>query len=99
MSSLRIYRCFSVGSGILLCVLATGHILPASAGPSGNRGSAIKQGPSSEETQGGLIYGDGWSFLIQAPPGWVMDEQAGQEQGVNAAFYRRGESWEEGEAV
>jgi hypothetical protein len=46
-----------------------------------------------EQGQGGILYGPGYAFLISAPKGWIMDDQAGQSQGVPVVFYHRGESW------
>jgi hypothetical protein len=51
-----------------------------------------------EEGEGGILYGKGWAFLISAPKGWVMDDQGNGGQ-VNVAFYRRGESFAQGEAT
>jgi hypothetical protein len=53
-----------------------------------------------EEGEGGILYGKGWAFLISAPKGWVMDEQATLMGGqANVAFYRRGQSWAKSPAV
>ena len=47
----------------------------------------------------GIIYGAHHAFTVEAPPGWVLDNQAGQSSGLVAVFYRTGESWEHGTAV
>ena len=47
----------------------------------------------------GIIYGPDHMFSVTAPPGWVLDNQAGRGQGLYAVFYRAGESWRSGEAV
>ncbi len=39
-----------------------------------------------------LVYGEGWAFSAQAPPGWVGDTQRAGDIGANVAFYRDGES-------
>jgi hypothetical protein len=48
---------------------------------------------------GGIVYGSNYSFLIQAPPGWAIDNQAGRPNGLEVVFYPTGESWEHGAAV
>ncbi|HET7024698.1 MAG TPA: hypothetical protein VFI39_05795 [Gemmatimonadales bacterium] len=47
----------------------------------------------------GIIYGAHHAFTIEAPPGWVIDNQAGISLGLHAVFYRTGESWQRGTAV
>ena len=47
----------------------------------------------------GIVYGSHHAFMIEAPPGWVIDNQAGVPLGLYAVFYRNGESWQEGTAV
>jgi len=47
----------------------------------------------------GIIYGSHHAFTVEAPSGWVLDNQAGQSDGLVAVFYRTGESWEHGTAV
>ena len=58
-------------------------------------------GPTSAQAPdgSGIVYGSHYSFLIQAPPGWAIDNQAGRANGVDVVFYRAGESWEHGTAV
>jgi hypothetical protein len=43
---------------------------------------------------GGLLYGPDYCFSLTAPPGWVIDNQAGVSQRLNAVFYPKGSSWE-----
>ena len=47
----------------------------------------------------GIIYGPRHVFSVTAPPGWVLDNQAGQVDRLVAVFYREGESWRDGVAV
>lgn len=70
---------------VLLAVVA----LNAVAGPS------FAQGPGG----GGIIYGPHHAFMIEAPPGWVLDNQAGRSDGLVAVFYQKGQSWRNGDAV
>ena len=48
---------------------------------------------------GGIIYGPRHAFMVTAPPGWVLDTQAGKADGLVVVFYRTGESWQNGDAV
>lgn len=58
-------------------------------------------GTSSAQVRGdgGMIYGSNYSFLVDAPTGWIMDLEAGSANGLAAVFYRAGESWADGAAV
>jgi hypothetical protein len=47
----------------------------------------------------GLIYGEGFSFLVAPPEGWVLDNRAGVDQGLQAVFYPEGKSWKNSPAV
>lgn len=42
---------------------------------------------------GGIVYGAGHAFFIQAPRGWVLDNTRGVDQGLHAVFYPEGQSW------
>ena len=46
-----------------------------------------------------VISVDSVSFLVKAPPGWMLDCEAGKAQGPLTVLYREGESWREGRAV
>lgn len=35
------------------------------------------------------------NFLVHAPPGWILDDEAGKEQGLLAVFYPHDSSWSE----
>jgi len=47
----------------------------------------------------GIIYGDNHAFSLTAPEGWVLDNQAGVNQGLYAVFYAKGGSWEKAATV
>jgi hypothetical protein len=47
----------------------------------------------------GILCGPDYFFSLQAPPGWVIDNQAGVKQGVDAVFYPIGSSWERSSVV
>ncbi|MGG9971981.1 hypothetical protein ACQ33O_09335 [Ferruginibacter sp. SUN002] len=52
-----------------------------------------------QSLKSGMIYGKNHAFMLTAPDGWVLDNQAGVSQGLHAVFYKEGESWSEGESV
>jgi hypothetical protein len=41
----------------------------------------------------GLAYGKDHIYMLKAPPGWVLDTKSGSGQGIFAAFYPKGSSW------
>ena len=47
----------------------------------------------------GLVYGDGFSYQVTAPAGWVLDTEAGVADGLSAVFYPAGRTWTNAEAV
>lgn len=49
--------------------------------------------PTAAEPQGGIIYGNGHSFVLKAPDGWVIDNKSGAPHGLHAVFYPEGSSW------
>jgi hypothetical protein len=48
---------------------------------------------------GGIVYGEGHAFLIDSPPGWVLDTRSGVSDGLQAVFYPRGSSWSKSPTV
>ena len=46
-----------------------------------------------------LVYADSVSFFLDAPPGWILDCEAGRAQGPLTVLFRTGESWQTGPAV
>jgi hypothetical protein len=42
---------------------------------------------------GGIVYGPKAAFTISAPEGWVLDNEAGVNQGLPCVLYPKGESW------
>lgn len=55
-------------------------------------GSIVEEG-------GGVIYGKGYAFLLQAPKGWMLDNESGVSQGSHAVFYPKGSSWKKSAVV
>ncbi len=54
---------------------------------------------TSEAEQGGIVYGSNFAYMISAPKGWIMDDVKARQLGLSVLFYRRGETWEKGNAV
>lgn len=54
---------------------------------------------SAEENAGGIVYGPKAAFKIDAPEGWVLDNEAGQEQGLPCVLYPKGSSWQEAKTI
>ena len=48
---------------------------------------------------GGIVYGEGHSYMLSAPKGWVLDNQSGTSQGLVAVFYPVGGSWADSPSV
>lgn len=48
---------------------------------------------------GGLVYGPKAAFSVAAPEGWVLDNQAGVEQGLPCVLYPKGSSWSDAKAI
>ena len=55
---------------------------------------------SGQETfRGGIVYGPKAAFNIGAPEGWVLDNQAGSDQGLPCVLYPKGSSWPDAKTV
>src|SRR5271154_2921019 len=81
---------------ILLMLLASTPMLSHAVGPTA--------GPTPSKTPGddmnsGLVYGKNHAFWVVAPKGWVLDNQAGVDQGLYAVFYPKGSSWKKSPVV
>ena len=48
---------------------------------------------------GGIVYGPKAAFKINAPEGWVLDNQAGVEQGLPCVLYPKGSTWADAETI
>jgi len=57
--------------------------------------------PSADRESGAaaVVYGDKAAFMIGAPAGWVIDNQAGKSQGLDCVMYPKGSSWEKSPVV
>jgi tetratricopeptide (TPR) repeat protein len=56
-------------------------------------------GFGQEKYRGGIVYGPKAAFNISAPEGWVLDNQAGVQQGLPCVLYPEGESWADARTV
>jgi tetratricopeptide (TPR) repeat protein len=54
---------------------------------------------AQENYGGGIVYGPKAAFNIRAPEGWVLDIEAGKEQGLPCVLYPKGESWSDARTV
>src|SRR5213594_1176728 len=56
-------------------------------------------GSSQETLPGGTCYGPRTAFNISAPEGWVVDNEAGKEQGMPCVLDPKGASWRDAKTV
>src|SRR5581483_853803 len=54
---------------------------------------------AQQKFAGGIVYGPKAAFNISAPEGWVLDNQAGAEQGLPCVLYPKGQSWADAKTV
>lgn len=57
------------------------------------------QGRKDDGMNAGIVYGPNHVFLISAPKGWILDNEAGVNQGLQAVFYPKDSSWKKGPVV
>ena len=55
--------------------------------------------PGRETFPAGTVYGPKAAFSIRAPKGWVLDNQAGVDQGLPCVLYPEGSTWAAADAV
>jgi hypothetical protein len=46
-----------------------------------------------------VVRGKDYAFEIKAPRSWVLDNDAGKDQGINLVFYPTGTNWQTSKAV
>ncbi len=46
-----------------------------------------------------ILQGDDYAFALVTPPGWVLDTRSAADQGLQAVFYPKGETWAGSPAV
>ena len=49
--------------------------------------------PGQEKYPSGIVHGPKAGFNISAPEGWVIDNEAGVNQGMPCVLYPKGSSW------
>jgi hypothetical protein len=54
---------------------------------------------AQENYRGGIVYGPKAAFHISAPEGWVLDNQAGAEQGLPCVLYPKGSTWADAKTI
>ena len=54
----------------------------------------LQMGSASAQENTGILYGDGHTYSLSAPKGWVLDNASGVDQGLHAVFYPEGGSWD-----
>ena len=54
---------------------------------------------ADETFAGGIVYGPKAAFNIKAPAGWVLDNNAGAEQGLPCVLYPKGSTWADANAI
>src|SRR6058998_457845 len=55
--------------------------------------------PAQEKYRDGTVYGPKAGFNVSAPEGWVVDNEAGKEQGMPCVLYPKGSSWSDAKTV
>jgi hypothetical protein len=56
--------------------------------------SGVSFDSSAEQVLFAIVYGPKAAFNIVAPDGWVIDNTAGQANGLPCVLYRKGDAWE-----
>jgi hypothetical protein len=60
----------------------------------------VRVGGFAQETHpGGIVYGPKAAFKIDAPPGWVLDNSVGVEQGLPCVLYPKGSTWADANTI
>jgi tetratricopeptide (TPR) repeat protein len=62
-------------------------------------GAFCPYGSAQEAFRAGTVYGPKAGFNISAPEGWVVDNEAGKEQGMPCVLYPKGSSWSDAKTV
>src|SRR6266545_3687688 len=62
--------------------------------------SALSQSMVGQENfRGGIVYGPKAAFKIDAPDGWVLDNESGKNQGLPCVLYPKGSSWADAKTI
>jgi hypothetical protein len=77
---------------LLAAALATAATAGAAAKPAAPPPHAVAGG-------GGVLYGEHHAAMLQAPAGWIFDDESGRKDGLEVVLYRQGESWSKAQGV
>jgi tetratricopeptide (TPR) repeat protein len=55
--------------------------------------------PAQDKYPGGVVHGPKAGFNISAPEGWVVDNEAGVNQGLPCVLYPKGSSWADAKTI
>src|SRR5436309_1737313 len=55
--------------------------------------------PAQETFRGGVVYGPKAAFKIDAPEGWVLDNNSGVKQGLPCVLYPKSSSWGDAKTI
>jgi hypothetical protein len=72
---------------------------PAAAAQEAPPAAPVAEAGPGLENGGGIVYGARFAFSVQAPAGWLFDNQSGAHQGLHAVAYRKGETYGESESL
>lgn len=83
---------------IALLLLAFAPVVAQKTATPPQKPEAKKEAPTTQVQMGpngqtGVVYGPGHAFSLDAPAQWVLDNQSGVDQGLQAVFYPVGKSW------
>src|SRR6266446_8460267 len=62
-------------------------------------GASSSSADDQQAFRGGTVYGPKAGFNVSAPEGWVVDNEAGKEQGMACVLYPKGSSWMDAKTV
>ncbi|PYK13996.1 MAG: hypothetical protein DME65_00190, partial [Verrucomicrobia bacterium] len=54
---------------------------------------------AQETFRGGVVYGPKAAFKIDAPDGWVLDNNSGVKQGLPSVLYPNSSSWADAKTI
>lgn len=56
-------------------------------------------GASADQVPSAIVHGPKGAFNITAPTGWVIDNTAGESDGLPCVLFRKGQTWETAEPL
>jgi len=64
-----------------------------------NTAATAGQSHAGSETDGVVLLGQCYAFILKEPAGWVLDTTVAKSSGLAATLYPEGSSWKEGISV